>query len=179
MIEEVSIGKSRCEGGASIRMYNYAGNENLTLGQLMNVLCCHTGMALEDLAVSKSNLIVRGTRRLAALAEIIEGLAGTATYDTLLTAQDYAGMSYGDFIKTELNMLLDDVQLPKSIKNENDRLKAYSSIREKINVYTTQNQQDLIDLQMYISRRDVVFSIAKSTVATLGGVLQETAANFS
>lgn len=84
MIKKVPIGTSHLEGEAPIQMYNYAGNEKLTLGQLMNAICCRAGMALEDQSVTKSNLLTANTNRLTALSEVVSGVAGSATYDTLI-----------------------------------------------------------------------------------------------
>ena len=180
MIEKVTVATSRLEGGAPVRMYDYAGNEKLTLGQLMNAICCRAGMALEDQSVTKSNLLLANTDRLTALSEIVSGVSGTATYETVIeSVGGFAGRTYREFLTQELGLEIDDVQLPKDLDGYERRARFYDGVKTKIQEMTNQNQEDLIDLQVCLSRRDVVFSIARNSVRTLGGILQETATNFA
>ena len=57
-------------------------------------------------------------------------------------------------------------------------MKAFNALKEKLNADATASQQDMIDLQTYESRRDVVYATATNIVKNTGMTKQMTAANL-
>lgn len=184
IIQTTPIATQRYSGSAPVNLYAYNDCEELTLGQLANVLCCKLGALMEDQCVVKSNVISRATRRLAAMGEIVQSVANYDTeavdYDTKLTVDGYSGMTYGDFLVKELGLKSsgDNSTLPADFTSAPNRLALFMAVKPSIESGSSQNQQNLIDLQTYLSRRDVAFSTATSIVKTLGTCLTDTVDNF-
>ena len=176
----VSDGAGNATQVGSVNLYSYAGMEGLTLGQLVNAVCVHAGVAIEDQTVNKMNIITVNSRRLRAESEVIENIiAQTGNYDSKLTALGYEGITYRDFLQNELKLTIGgDGTLPASLDSYNDRMKAFAALKEKLNSDATASQQDMIDLQTYESRRDVVYSTATNIVKNTGMTKQMTVANL-
>ena len=187
-IESVAIADNRyAVSDPSICLYNYGGCEGLTLGQLVNAICCHAGDALETQSITKMNLITRRSRHLKGFANTLEGLVdGSLTYDSVFDYEGYGAMRVRDFLVNVCGLVISATtagaeeggDLPPSTATTNDRLMVYTAMKEKLDSMTTESQQDMIDLQMYMSRRDVCFSTATNVVRTLGQALQMTASNY-
>lgn len=169
-IESIVVGTS----GA--KLYNYAGLEQLTLGQLANAICVHVGVALEDQSVNKMNIITLNARRLKAAAKVLETLvAGEANYETKLDLPGYEGMTYGDFLRDVMKLSTGlSGQLPTEVTTYDQRMQVYTALKEKVTADATASQQDMIDLQTYMSRRDVAYSTASNLIRATGATLQAT-----
>ncbi len=187
-IESVQVGFNPYGGAGAatqVNLFNYNGCEELTLGQLVSAICVRVGVALETESVNKTNVLSWTTRRLRALAETLDGVVnGTLNYDSVLASEGYEGMTVRDFLTGEMEYTIaeagkpSDAALPASLDNVTDRMTFYERVKGKIDSDTSTSQKDMIDLQTYISRRDVAYSTATSSVRTLGATLQGTAANF-
>ena len=191
LIESVSIGVNRNGSPtAAVNLYNYGEATNLTLGQLVNAICCRAGFALETESVALVNFMTAKTRRLKAAAQVMETLvSGTEKgYDTELTLEGYGKMTAKAFLTDVMGYTFkakdDDTEatsggsLPYAVDAENDRLAVYTVMKKDLDAMTTESQTRMIDLQSCMSRRDVAFSTATNVVQTLGGVLQAVAANY-
>ncbi len=176
----VSDGAGNATQVGTANLYDYAGLEGLTLGQLVNAVCVHAGVALEDQTVNKMNIITVNSRRLKAESEIVENIvAGTGNYDSRLTAKGYEGMTYREFLQNELKLTIGgDGTLPASVSTYDERMKVFGALKEKLTADATAAQQDMIDLQTYESRRDVAYSTATNIVKNTGMTKQMTAANL-
>ncbi|MCQ2390151.1 MAG: hypothetical protein MJ240_01905 [Kiritimatiellae bacterium] len=161
-----------------VKLYNYAGLENLTLGQLANALCVHIGVALEDQSVNKMNVITLNARRLKATAKVLEDImAGMGDYATTLAIPGYEGMTYLDFLTKEMGLSSGpDGVLPSALNTYDERMKVFSLLKEKMTSDATASQQDMVDLQTYMSRRDVAYATASNVIRATGSTLQSTAA---
>ena len=187
-IERVQVGVNPCGGAGAatqVNLFNYNGCEGLTLGQLVSAICVRVGVALETESVNKTNIITRTTRRLRALSEVLDGVVnGTMNYDSTLTSEGFAGMKVREFLTGEMEYTISssgagtDAALPASLDNVTNRMTFYERVKGKIDSETSTSQKDMVDLQTYISRRDVAYSTATNSVRTLGSTLQGTAANF-
>ena len=175
--------------GCDINLYAYGDSENLTLGQLVNAICCRAGMALETEVVVITNRVCAHTDKLKGLTQIIQTLvAGSEDgYDTVFDIDGYGTMAARAFLTDVLGYKIPvmdgdetgkEGNLPAAVKTPNQRLNLYSALKTKMESMTTQSQQMMIDIQVGISRRDVVFTTATNVVQTLGGVLQTTASNY-
>ena len=175
---------------ASVNLYNYGEATNLTLGQLVSAICCRAGMALEAQSVSQVNTMTLHSRRLQALAKILQTLTDGAEkgYDTKFDLEGFGSVTAREFLEKQMGYTFEKRkangevseagQLPAAVKDPNDRFALYAALKEKLDAMTTESQRRMIDLQSSISRRDVAYATASNTVQTLGGVLQTTASNF-
>lgn len=193
MIDEIAIGTNKYgDPTDSIKLYGYGEAQNLTLGQLVNAVCCRAGFALETQSVSLVNVMTVRTRRLSAAAKVMQTLVDGAEkgYDTELELEGYGTITARKFLTEvmgyKITVLNDNAEktvkvqgdLPADVSAENDRLKVYSAMKEKLDTMTTESQRRMIDLQSCMSRRDVVFASATNIVQTLGAVLQTVADNY-
>lgn len=193
MIDEIAIGTNKYgDPTDSIKLYGYGEAQNLTLGQLVNAVCCRAGFALETQSVSLVNVMTVRTRRLSAAAKVMQMLVDGAEkgYDTELELEGYGTITARKFLTEvmgyKITVLNDNAEktvkvqgdLPADVSAENDRLKVYSAMKEKLDTMTTESQRRMIDLQSCMSRRDVVFASATNIVQTLGAVLQTVADNY-
>lgn len=162
---------------SDIKLYNYAGLENLTLGQLANALCVHVGVALEDQSVNKMNIITMNARRLKAAAKVLEDIvSGAANYSAVLDMPGYEGMTYEDFLTQVMKLTKsENGQIPLELMTYEQRMKVFAAMKEKVTADATASQQDMVDLQTYMSRRDVAYSTSSNLIKKTGMTLQETA----
>ena len=162
-----------------INLYNYGGCDNLTLGQLVNAVCVHAGVALEDQTVNKMNIITVNARRLKALSQLVEKALLGAQYSDTLDVEGYEGMTYREFLENELKLTIGgNGTLPANLDKYAERLQLFTALKEKLNADATASQRDMIDLQTYESRRDVVYNTATNVVKNLGMSKQMVAANL-
>ena len=182
-IESVSIATN--PNGEAVNLYSYGGCTGLTLGQLVSAVCCHAGDALDAQTVALINRMTRGTARLNGLAQIIDGVAkGTVDYDT---TGDYGGagnmtvreflLSLGLSIATKDDGSMDGI-LPPAVDTPKRRILFETAVKSKVDTMTTQSQESVIDLRTCLSRRDVAYRTATSSVQSLGVALQMGATNF-
>lgn len=187
LIESVSIGVNRNgDPTASVNLYSYGEAKNLTLGQLVNAVCCRAGFALETESVALVNFMTSRTRRLKAASTVMETLVSGAEkgYDTELQLEGYGTMTARAFLRDVMGYSFKSADgtgagsLPYSVETENDQLAVYTVMKKDLDAMTTESQTRMIDLQSCMSRRDVVFATATNVVQTLGGVLQTVASNY-
>ena len=94
-IESVSLHEMTVSDGAgnatqvgSVNLYSYAGMEGLTLGQLVNAVCVHAGVAIEDQTVNKMNIITVNARRLKAETKVVgDLLSGAGSFNSGIECQ--------------------------------------------------------------------------------------------
>lgn len=185
LIEPIQIDVNRCGGDDPLELYpisiyGYAGME-LTLGQLVNAICSHVGAALEMQSVSKMNRITRDADKLKGMSEIVEKLVSgeVTSYDALMTTEGYTTTTMKSFLENTLGYVIGaEGSLPATLDSYAKRLQVYRAMKEKLDAATTASQQDMIDLQTYISRRDVAFETATNIVRTLGTTKQVTSGNY-
>lgn len=193
LIEKVKIGTNRhaAPPNDDIRLYTYGDAENLTLGQLVNAICCRAGMALETESVVAINRLTAHNRKLKGLSQILQAVMEEKTdqgYDTLFDLESYGTVTARQFLTEVVGVTITakdeatgrDIpgKLPVDIDTVPRRLAFYDALKETLNTMTTQSQQRMIDLQTCLSRRDVAFTTTTNVVQTLGGVLQTTASNY-
>lgn len=181
MIESTTIARNPYapNGAQDVKLYAFNGCDNLTVGQLVNVVCCKVGVALEDSSVNKANVITRHSRRLQGMSEVLAGIMDGKDYDAHLTLPAYASMTYRDFLTEVCGMTIGgEGNLPESVATPKEKISAYTAMKTVIEAATITSQRDMIDLQTAISRRDVAYSTATNVIRALGTTLQTTAYNY-
>ncbi len=142
------------EGANAVYLYNTAAAKGLTLGQLMAAVCIRAGAVLERQSVSKMNLITEGDAALEDLSAKMESIANNSV-------GNWATM------KGELEAY-GVVGLPDNLDSFNKRLQAMAAIKTQLENRSQVAQEDMIDLQTLINRRDVALSTSTNLIRALG-----------
>lgn len=165
MITEVQIATNRYAppGAEAINMYNLDG-EQLTLGQLYIAVCIRAGANMEAQTITKVNGMNANTELLRTASGYLQQLAEG-------NVSDWGAMR--NWLVGTLGV--DSSTLPNSVNSYADRYKAINAMKVKMEALTRQAQEDMIDVQSMISKRDVAYTTGTSLVKSLGGSQNNTA----
>ena len=169
MIEATQIATMRYapEGSSAINLYSNGAADGLTLGQLVISVCMRTATSYERQSVNKMNVISKNAEILKTGSQWVERiLNGSASWTRAKT-----------FIMGSLGAGADE--LPENIKTYDNRLKAASVATDKMNAIMQTQQQDLVALQSYVSRRDTAYSSSSNIVRALGRSMGNLAGNMN
>ncbi len=168
MIEAVQIATNRYapDGAQAINMYRIDG-EQLTLGQLMAAVCIQAGASMEAQTILKVNSMNGNT-------------------DILNTASGYLKQLAEENISnwaTIKSFLVNTLEIPSSglpetVNSYNDRFKAINAMKVKMELLTRKAQEDMIDVQSMINKRDVAFTTGTNVVKELGNSSNNIALNL-
>ena len=157
MIEASQIATNRYApaGSEAINLYSTGTAEDLTLGQLVAAVCIRTAGALEEQSVNKMNLMSVGTEKLEKTSAYMQAIADESMSDWA-TAKSYLTNTIGV------------TGLPDDLSTYEKRMQAVNVIKEKLEAMTQQAQEDMIDLQTLINRRDMTFNTSSNIIKTMG-----------
>ena len=167
-IDIIQIGVNRYApaGSEGVNLYATSVSEPLTLGQLVQAVCIHSAAALESQSVLKMNAMNSGTVLLDEAAGWLEKIAnGSANWDA--AKQFLVG-----------TMHIDASVLPPDLASYDRRMQAAAALKDKMDGLTQTQQQDMVDLQSIVNRRDVAHSTAANVVRALSNSTSANAANF-
>jgi len=167
-IEAVTVAHNRYapEGSEAINLYSVEGASGLTLGQLIISVCLRAAAAYEAQSVNKMNTMTKSAELLETATEWVQKiLDGTVSWSR---AKSYLINTLG----------LTEAELPDDIRTYDNRLKAATAATTKLNSLMQVQQQDMVAMQSYVSRRDVSFSSASNIVRALGRSSANMAMNF-
>ena len=158
MIEATQIGTMRYapESSSAVNLYSTETASGLTIGQLVIAVCLKTAASYEAQSVNKMNTITKNAELISAGAQWVERLANGPT-------------SWGRakaFLVDSLGV--DPANLPASISTYSDRFKAITAANDKLNSLLQTQQEDMVDMQSYVSRRDSAFSASSNIIRALG-----------
>jgi hypothetical protein len=158
MIEATQIATMRYapEGASAVNLYSTETASGLTLGQLVIAVCLKTAASYEAQSVNKMNLITKNAERIEAGAQWVERLANGAV--SWVRAKAFLVDSLG----------VDPANLPTTISTYSDRFKAITAANDKLNSLLQTQQEDMVDMQSYVSRRDAAFSASSNIIRALG-----------
>ena len=168
MIETEKIGAMRyaTDSASAVNLYSTGKASGLTLGQLVMAVCLNTAASYERQSVNKMNTITKNSGLLQTGSEWIEKIV-----------DDNASWSrLKKFLLGELGVL--ETSLPAKIRTHDDKLKVISLMTERMNAIMQTQQQDMVALQSYVSRRDTAFSSSANIVRALGRSMNGCANNF-
>ena len=161
-------------GSDAINLYSYDYASNLTLGQLVQAVCLRSAATYERQSVMKMNVMASGSQTLDEAADWLKRIAeGTANWTD---AKSFLVSRMG----IDANVLPDALEkTPTDQRCSYDkRMQAAKALQDKMNLLAQRQQEDMIDLQTYESRRDVVYSTATNIVKNTGMTKQMTVANL-
>lgn len=151
----IAVNRYAPEGSKAINLYSTSTAENLTVGQLVSAICIRTACALEEQSVNKMNLMNANTETLDQASTYLQQIAESTLTDWT-SAKDY------------LESTLGVTGLPDDLSTYNRRMQAINAIKEKLEGMTQQAQEDMIDLQTLINRRDLSYNTSSNIVKTMG-----------
>ena len=168
MIETEKIGAMRyaTDSASAVNLYSTGTASGLTLAQLVMSVCLNTAASYEKQSVNKMNTISKNADLLQKGSDWIEKVVSdNASWSRLKK-----------FLVGELGVL--DASLPDKIRTYDNKLKVISLMSERMNAIMQTQQQDLVALQSYVSRRDTAFSSSANIVRALGRSMNGCANNF-
>ncbi len=157
-IESIQIATNRYApaGSDAILMYDTGASGALTLAQLVQAVCIRSAAAYEAQSVNKMNLITKNAELIETGAQWVERLANGAV--SWVRAKAFLVDSLG----------VDAANLPASISTYSDRFKAITAANDKLNSLLQTQQEDMVDMQSYVSRRDAAYSASSNIIRALG-----------
>lgn len=168
MIETTRIATMRyaTEEASAVNLYSTETASGLTLGQLVIAVCLRAAASYEAQSVNKMNTITKNAELLETGAKWIERIvSGTASWTRAKA-----------FIVDSLGAA--GTELPPDIRTYANRMQAVSVISDRMNSIMQTQQQDMVAMQSYVSRRDTAFSSSSNIVRALGRSLGNVASSF-
>ena len=167
-IETIGTNKYAPQGSEAVNLYSTGaeGGSGLTIGQLVIAVSIRSAAAYEAQSVVKMNAIN-------ANAEIIDQASGHLAKVANGSADWAESRAFCiDRLGVEANAL------PSAIDTYAKRMTAVAAMKTKIDTMTQRQQQDMIDLQTLVNRRDVSYSASSNIVRALGNSQNANAVNF-
>lgn len=167
-IETIQIATNRYapSGSEAISMYDTGASGALTLGQLVQAVCIRSAAAYEAQSVIKMNRMGEGSANLdAAAAWLSQIVAGTADWGA---AKAFLTGTLG----------IEGSALPEDLSSYDRRMQAASALKNAMDARVQDQQEQMIDLQTMVNRRDVAYSTSSNVVRALGTSQSGNAQNF-
>ena len=150
MIEQLGVSRY---APVDINAYQYNGLKGLSFGQLIISVCCRRAAAIEQQSVLKMNEMTATTDLLKETSAVAERVFTASS----VSAADKT------FMVTKLEIAEADID----ISSYDKRTALFAKIKPKLDQAASQSQQQAIDLQSLVSRRDVTYNASAATVRTL------------
>ncbi len=159
MIESVQIATNRYapDSAQAINMYKLDGGDSLTLGQLMAAVCIKAGASMEAQTVRRMNTMNGNT-------DLIETASGYLSQLANGNVSNWPEIS--SFMTGTLGITA--AELPANVTTYADRMKAVNAMKVKLEALTRQAQEDMIEVQSLINKRDVAFTTGTNLVKEIG-----------
>ena len=153
-------------GSSAICLYDCNQAAGLTIGQLVQAVCLRSAATYERQSVIKMNMMASGSQTLDDAADWLKRIAeGTANWTDAKK-----------FLLNEMGVPAES--LPADIDTYTTRMQAAKALQDKMNLLAQSQQEDMIDLQTLVNRRDVAYSTSSGVVRTMGQSMSQDAGNF-
>ena len=175
-IESIQIATNRYApaGSDAISLYDNGLSGPVTLGQLVQAVCIRTAAACEAQSVIKMNMMTQGSEQLSTASEYLSQIVqGTANWDA---AVEYLTGPLG-IPASDLPDRIDEYD-GQTTSAYDRRIQAANALKAKIDALAQSQQEDMIDLQTLVNRRDVAYSTSSNVVRALGTSSMDNAQNF-
>ncbi len=163
---EIAVNRYAPSGSESINLYSYDWAANLTLGQLAQAVCLRAAATYEAQSVTKMNMMTSGSATLDEAASwlpaIVDGTANWTRAKAFLVGK----------------MGITASVLPDALDSYDKRMQAAKALQDKMNALAQSQQEDMIDLQTLVNRRDVAYSTSSGVVRALGQSMTQGVQNY-
>lgn len=166
---EIGVNVNAPVDSAAINLYDTHGASGLTLSQLVQSVCIYVAGALERESVLKMNTMTSGSRLLdeaaSWLSQIVDEDSGCDWSEAKSFLVDKMG--------------IDESSLPSDLSSYDKRMQAAEALMDKMDNLTTSQQQDMVDLQTLVNRRDTAYSTSSNATRAFASSVTGVARNFS
>ena len=167
-INSIGTNKYAPEGAESINLYTNGEGRNLTIGQLIISVSLRAAAAYETQSVLKMNTMNSDTVKLKTASDWMAQILTDYSNVNWSTAKSYLTGTIG----------IDSSSLPSDISSYANRIQAANAIKVKLDAFAQTQQQQMVDLQTLVNRRDVAYSTSANTIAALGSSMTGNAQNM-
>ena len=167
-IDPIQIATNRYApaGSESILMYDTGASGPLTLGQLVQAVCIRSAAVVEAQSVTKMNTMTAGSLQLETastyLSQIVQEPADWPAVKAYLTG----------------TLGIPEQELPDNLSTYDKRIQAANALKAKVDALTQDQQENMIDLQTLVNRRDNAYSTSSNIVRSLATSSADNAQNF-
>jgi hypothetical protein len=167
-IDPIQIATNRYApaGSESILMYDTGASGPLTLGQLVQAVCIRSAAVVEAQSVTKMNTMTAGSLQLETastyLSQIVQETADWPAVKAYLTG----------------TLGIPEQELPDNLSTYDKRIQAANALKAKVDALTQDQQENMIDLQTLVNRRDNAYSTSSNIVRSLATSSADNAQNF-
>ncbi len=167
-IDPIQIATNRYApaGSESILMYDTGASGPLTLGQLVQAVCIRSAAVVEAQSVTKMNTMTAGSLQLETastyLSQIVQETADWPAVKAYLTG----------------TLGIPAQELPDNLSTYDKRIQAANALKAKVDALTQDQQENMIDLQTLVNRRDNAYSTSSNIVRSLATSSADNAQNF-
>lgn len=185
--EYIGINRNAPPEARGIVSYIFNGESDLTLGRLMMAVCCQRSAVIERQSVLKMNQLSASTTFLKASSMVMEQvLAGGCSLSTPVeirgSGYDKAkGKTIKQFLMEYCDVRLEDLQVDGTdinISTHDNAIKIVGYLRKKMDAASASAQQETIQLQSLVSRRDATYNTSASSVKRLMQTAMGVASNY-
>ena len=175
-IDPIQIATNRYApaGSESILMYDTGTSGPLTIGQLVQAVCIRSAAVVEAQSVTKMNTMTAGSLQLETastyLSQIVQGTADWTAAKAYLTGT--LGIP-----ASELPDRIDEYSGQTQTAYDR-RIQAANALKAKMDALTQDQQENMIDLQTLVNRRDNAYSTSSNIVRSLATSSADNAQNF-
>ncbi len=152
---QIALNRYAPTGSQAINLYSTETASGLTIGQLVAAVCIRTASALEEQSINKMNIMSVGTEKIEKAASYMQQIAEESLADWA-SAKTYLAENVGIS------------SLPDDLSTYEKRMQAVNAIKERLETLTQQAQEDMIDMQTLINRRDMTFNTSSNVVKAIG-----------
>lgn len=164
---EIAVNRYAPSGSEAINLYSYELAENLTLGQLTQAVCLRAAATYEAQSVIKMNMMTAGSATLDEAANWLPQIVdGPATVWPSAKA----------FLVGTMGIAAS--ALPDALDSYDKRMQAAKALQDKMSLLAQSQQEDMIDLQTLVNRRDVAYSTSSGVVRAIGQSMTQEAQNY-
>ena len=164
----VAVNRYAPQGSELITMYSSDLDTGpLTLTQIIMQICLRSAACYEAQSVIKMNTMTANSEILTNASELLEDIVNNeADWETAKS-----------FMVDVLG--IDEDELPDDLSTYDNRMTAAELLQDKINGLAQSQQEDMIDLQSLVSRRDTSMSTSSSVIKSTGQSMYKDIQNFS
>ena len=167
-VETIGVNRYAPRGSERVSLYSNGleGGDHLTIGQLVIAVSMRSAAAYEAQSVTKMNTMSGDSDLLEQAADYMDEIVnGTGDWSEIK-----------DFLVNSLGVDEDD--LPEDIDTYTKRMEAIDELKNKVDELTQSQQEDMIDMQTLVNRRDTAYSASSNMIRTLGKSMTTDANNF-
>ena len=167
-VETIGVNRYAPMGSEAVNLYSNGTEDgsHLTIGQLVIAVSMRSAAAYEAQSVTKMNTMSANSGLLEQAAEYMEEIVnGTGDWDEIK-----------DFLVNSLG--IDEEDLPDGIDTYKKRMEAIDELKNKVDEIVQSQQEDMIDMQTLVNRRDTAYSASSNMIRTLGKSMRTDANNF-